>query len=137
MFFVAFIAWPLIENDEVSHANFFQRKQNLVNQVGAKVVAATHGLKTLKEAVDSAFGKYLEDPESSLFCIGSVVGPHPFPMMVSDFQRVVGIEAREQFLDMTGKLPDNVVACVGGGSNAIGLFSAFLDDMLMFLPVLN
>lgn len=96
--------------------------------LGAKVVPVSHGLKTLKEAVDSAFTKYLEDPVTTLYCIGSVVGPHPFPMMVRDFQRVVGIEAREQFYDMTGELPDNVVACVGGGSNAMGLFSAFLDD---------
>jgi tryptophan synthase beta chain len=63
-----------------------------------------------------------------MYCIGSVVGPHPFPMMVRDFQRVVGIEAREQFMDMTGELPDNVTACVGGGSNAMGIFSGFLDD---------
>ncbi len=96
--------------------------------LGATVVPVTHGLKTLKEAVDSAFNKYLEDPENSIYCIGSVVGPHPFPMLVRDFQRVVGIEAKEQFLDMTGELPDKIVACVGGGSNAIGLFSAFLDD---------
>ncbi|WP_150452212.1 tryptophan synthase subunit beta [Arenibacter lacus] len=96
--------------------------------LGATIVPATHGLKTLKEAVDSAFEAYLKDPENTIYCIGSVVGPHPFPMMVRDFQRVVGIEAREQFLDMTGELPDNVVACVGGGSNAIGLFSAFLND---------
>ncbi|MBQ4915340.1 tryptophan synthase subunit beta [Maribacter sp. MMG018] len=96
--------------------------------LGAKVIPATHGLKTLKEAVDSAFEAYLKDPENTIYCIGSVVGPHPFPMMVRDFQRVVGIEAREQFMDMTGELPDNVVACVGGGSNAIGIFSAFLDD---------
>lgn len=96
--------------------------------LGAKVIPATHGLKTLKEAVDSAFEAYLKDPENSIYCIGSVVGPHPFPMMVRDFQRVVGIEAREQFMDMTGELPDSVVACVGGGSNAIGIFSAFLDD---------
>ena len=96
--------------------------------LGATVVPVSHGLKTLKEAVDSAFTKYLEDPVNTIYCIGSVVGPHPFPMMVRDFQRVVGIEAREQFLDMTGELPDKVVACVGGGSNAIGLFSAFLDD---------
>ncbi|OWW25488.1 tryptophan synthase subunit beta [Zobellia sp. OII3] len=96
--------------------------------LGAEVVPATHGLKTLKEAVDSAFEAYLKDPENTIYCIGSVVGPHPFPMMVRDFQRVVGIEAREQFMDMTGELPDHVVACVGGGSNAIGIFSAFLED---------
>ena len=96
--------------------------------LGAKVVPVSHGLKTLKEAVDSAFDAYVLDPEKSLYCIGSVVGPHPFPMMVRDFQRVVGVEAREQFMEMTGELPDKVVACVGGGSNAMGLFSAFLDD---------
>ncbi|MDC0584108.1 tryptophan synthase subunit beta [Bacteroidales bacterium] len=96
--------------------------------LGATVVPVSHGLKTLKEAVDSAFEAYLKDPVNTIYCIGSVVGPHPFPMMVRDFQRVVGIEAREQFLEMTGELPDNVVACVGGGSNAIGIFSAFLDD---------
>lgn len=96
--------------------------------LGAKVVPVTHGLKTLKEAVDSAFEAYLKDPENTIYCIGSVVGPHPFPMMVRDFQRVVGIESKEQFFEMTGELPDNVVACVGGGSNAIGIFSAFLDD---------
>lgn len=96
--------------------------------LGAKVVPVSHGLKTLKEAVDSAFQAYLQDPINTIYCIGSVVGPHPFPMMVRDFQRVVGIEAREQFYEMTGELPDNVVACVGGGSNAMGLFSAFLDD---------
>jgi len=96
--------------------------------LGAKVVPVSHGLKTLKEAVDSAFQAYLQDPINTIYCIGSVVGPHPFPMMVRDFQRVVGIEAREQFYKMTGELPDNVVACVGGGSNAMGLFSAFLND---------
>src|SRR5574344_3095691 len=96
--------------------------------LGAKLVPVTHGLKTLKEAVDSAFDAYLVDPMTSIYCIGSVVGPHPFPMMVREFQRVVGIEAREQFLEMTGELPDAVTACVGGGSNAIGMFSAFLDD---------
>lgn len=96
--------------------------------LGAKVVPVSHGLKTLKEAVDSAFEAYLKDPENSIYCIGSVVGPHPFPMMVRDFQRVVGIEAREQFFDMTGELPDKVVACVGGGSNAMGIFTAFLED---------
>lgn len=96
--------------------------------LGATVVPVTHGLKTLKEAVDSAFQAYLKDPETTIYCIGSVVGPHPFPMMVRDFQRVVGIEAREQFQEMTGELPDSIVACVGGGSNAMGIFSAFLAD---------
>ena len=96
--------------------------------LGAKVVPVTHGLKTLKEAVDSAFEAYLKDPENSIYCIGSVVGPHPFPMMVRDFQHVIGVEAREQFLEMTGELPDEVTACVGGGSNAMGMFSGFLDD---------
>jgi tryptophan synthase beta chain len=96
--------------------------------LGATVVPVSHGLKTLKEAVDSAFQAYLQDPVNTIYCIGSVVGPHPFPMMVRDFQRVVGIEAREQFLEMTGELPDKVIACVGGGSNAMGIFSAFLED---------
>ena len=96
--------------------------------LGAKVVSVEHGLKTLKEAVDSAFEAYLADYENSIYCIGSVVGPHPFPMMVRDFQKVVGIEAREQFVEMTGNLPDAITACVGGGSNAMGLFSGFLKD---------
>ena len=96
--------------------------------LGAKVVPATHGLKTLKEAVDSAFEAYLADTENSIYCIGSVVGPHPFPMMVRDFQSVIGFESREQFLEHENRLPDNVVACVGGGSNAMGLFSGFIDD---------
>ncbi|NLC28386.1 MAG: tryptophan synthase subunit beta [Campylobacteraceae bacterium] len=96
--------------------------------LGAKVVPVSFGQKTLKEAVDSAFDAYLKDPENSIYAIGSVVGPHPFPLMVRDFQSVVGIEAREQFQEMTGNLPDNLVACVGGGSNAMGLFSAFIED---------
>ena len=96
--------------------------------LGAKVVPAMHGLKTLKEAVDSAFEAYLADTDNSIYCIGSVVGPHPFPMMVRDFQSVIGLESREQFLEHEPKLPDNVVACVGGGSNAMGIFSGFIDD---------
>jgi len=96
--------------------------------LGAKVVPATHGLKTLKEAVDSAFDEYVKTYDESIYCIGSVVGPHPFPMMVRDFQSVVGFEAKEQFLEHEENLPDAIVACVGGGSNAIGIFSAFLDD---------
>ncbi len=96
--------------------------------LGATVVPVSRGLKTLKEAVDSAFEAYMVDPISSIYCIGSVVGPHPFPMMVREFQRVVGIEAKEQFFEMTGEQPDNVMACVGGGSNAMGIFSAYIDD---------
>ena len=96
--------------------------------LGARVIEVNDGLKTLKEAVDAAFAAYLKEYKDSLYAIGSVVGPHPFPMMVRDFQSVVGIEAREQFLDMTGELPDAVVACVGGGSNAMGIFSGFLND---------
>lgn len=96
--------------------------------LGAKVVPAAHGLKTLKEAVDSAFEAYTREYRDAIYCIGSALGPHPFPRMVRDFQMVVGAEAREQFIDMTGYLPDAVVAAVGGGSNAIGMFEAFLDD---------
>jgi tryptophan synthase beta subunit len=96
--------------------------------LGAKVVPVSHGLKTLKEAVDSAFDAYMKEYKDAIYCIGSVVGPHPFPMMVRDFQKVVGDEAREQFLEMTGNLPDAIVAAVGGGSNAMGIFSAFLND---------
>jgi len=96
--------------------------------LGADVYPVSEGLGTLKEAVDAAFNAYMGDPVNQFYAIGSVVGPDPFPMMVRDFQQVVGIEAREQFAALTGKLPDNLVACVGGGSNAIGLFTAFLDD---------
>ncbi len=96
--------------------------------LGAKIVEVKHGLQTLKEAVDSAFEAYKNDYKNSIYCIGSVVGPHPFPVMVRDFQSVIGIEAREQFLEMTGELPDNVVACVGGGSNSMGMFAGFLND---------
>ena len=96
--------------------------------LGANVVEVTHGLATLKEAVDAAFEAYSKEYKDAIYCIGSVLGPHPFPMMVRDFQSVIGVEAREQFISMTGELPDAVVACVGGGSNAMGLFSGFLND---------
>ena len=96
--------------------------------LGANVVEVTDGLATLKEAVDAAFAAYSKEYKDCIYCIGSVVGPHPFPLMVRDFQSVVGIEAREQFVGMTGELPDAVVACVGGGSNAMGMFSGFLND---------
>jgi len=96
--------------------------------LGANVVEVTEGLATLKEAVDAAFEAYSKEYKDAIYCIGSVVGPHPFPMMVRDFQSVVGFEAREQFIEMTGELPDAVVACVGGGSNAAGMFAGFLND---------
>ncbi|PKM72455.1 MAG: tryptophan synthase subunit beta [Firmicutes bacterium HGW-Firmicutes-16] len=99
-----------------------------MRMLGARVIPVSHGLKTLKEAVDAAFEGYMHEYKDAIYCIGSVVGPHPFPMMVRDFQSVVGFEARDQFLSMTGNLPDALCACVGGGSNAIGLFSAFLAD---------
>lgn len=96
--------------------------------LGAEVVEVKEGAQTLKEAVDSAFESYAKQYKDAIYCIGSVVGPHPFPKMVRDFQMVVGQEAREQFQDLTGLLPDAIVACVGGGSNAAGLFIPFLND---------
>lgn len=96
--------------------------------LGCDLIPVTRGTATLKDAVDSAFEEYLKDPVNSIYAIGSVVGPHPFPMMVRDFQQIVGEEAREQFLQREGCLPTRIAACVGGGSNAIGLFTAFLDD---------
>ncbi len=96
--------------------------------LGTKIVPVSAGAGTLKEAVDSAFEAYLNDLENSMFAIGSVVGPAPYPEMVGYFQSVIGHEAREQFLQATGTLPDKVVACIGGGSNALGLFSGFMGD---------
>ncbi len=96
--------------------------------LGANVISVKSGSRTLKEAVDEAFSAYMSEYETAIYAIGSVVGPHPFPMIVEHFQSVIGREAREQFLDLTGTLPDFAVACVGGGSNAIGLFNGFLDD---------
>ncbi|MBE5798171.1 MAG: pyridoxal-phosphate dependent enzyme, partial [Clostridiales bacterium] len=96
--------------------------------LGARVVPVSHGLKTLKEAVDAAFEAYAREYKDAIYCIGSCLGPHPFPMMVRDFQMVVGQEMREQFKDMMGHEPDVVCACVGGGSNSLGTFVPFLDS---------
>ena len=96
--------------------------------LGANVVPVTHGLKTLKEAVDAAFEAYAREYKDAIYCIGSCLGPHPFPMMVRDFQMVVGQEMRDQFKEMTGLEPDVVCACVGGGSNSLGTFVPFLDS---------
>ena len=106
-----------------------------MKMLGAKVVTVDGGGRCLKDAVDSAFGEYMKNYKDVFFGIGSVVGPHPYPMMVRDFQSIVGKEAREQILEQAGRLPDYLVACVGGGSNAIGLFHAFLDDEVKMIGV--
>ncbi len=108
---------------EKQHPNVVRMKM-----LGANVIPVTHGLKTLKEAVDAAFDAYLKEYKTAIYCIGSALGPHPFPKVVRDFQSVIGIEAREQFLEMTGIMPDAICACVGGGSNSLGLFTPFLAD---------
>lgn len=102
--------------------------------LGARVVPATTGQSALKEASDSAFNAYVEQHADALYAIGSAIGPHPFPMIVRDFQAVVGLEAREQFLSLAhGCLPEHVVACVAGGSNAMGMYSGFIDDTEVLL----
>lgn len=103
--------------------------------LGARVIPVTHGLKTLKEAVDAAFDAYLKEYKDAIYCIGTAAGPHPFPKMVRDFQTIIGIEAREQFMEMTGLFPDVVCACVGGGSNSIGMFVPFLADPVEIVGV--
>ena len=103
--------------------------------LGAEVVPVKEGLRTLKEAVDAAFRDYVENYKDTIYCIGSALGPHPFPMMVRDFQMVVGAEAREQFQEMMGFLPDVVTASVGGGSNSIGMFIPFLNDPVEIVGV--
>ena len=103
--------------------------------LGAKIVPVYEGTQTLKEAVDSAFDSYVKEHKTAFYCMGSTVGPHPFPLMVRDFQEIIGKEAREQFLEMTGELPDVVTACVGGGSNSIGTFEAFLNDPVKIVGV--
>ncbi len=103
--------------------------------LGTKVVSVTDGQQTLKEAVDAAFADYMQNYKETIYCIGSAVGPHPFPMMVRDFQYVVGEEAREQFKEMTGFLPDVITACVGGGSNSIGFFLPFINDPVEIVGV--
>ncbi|HUD79407.1 MAG TPA: tryptophan synthase subunit beta [Streptosporangiaceae bacterium] len=99
-----------------------------MQMLGAEVVPVTTGSRTLKDAMNEAFRNWVSTVEYTHYCIGSVGGPHPFPMMVRDFQRIIGVEAREQMLQAVGRLPDAVLACVGGGSNAIGVFHAFIPD---------
>jgi tryptophan synthase beta chain len=96
--------------------------------LGAEVVAVTSGSQTLKDAINEALRDWVATVQATHYCIGSVMGPHPFPMLVRDFQRIIGVEAREQVRALTGRLPDAVVACVGGGSNAMGIFHPFIPD---------
>ncbi len=96
--------------------------------LGARVIPVTCGSRTLKDAINEAMRDWVTHVETTYYCIGSVMGPHPYPTLVRDFQRVIGIEARRQILEQAGRLPDVLVACVGGGSNAMGLFHPFLDD---------
>ncbi len=95
---------------------------------GATVIAVTEGAQTLKEAVNAALREWSGTYQDTHYVLGSVVGPHPYPLMVREFQRIIGVETRRQILEKTGKLPNKVIACVGGGSNAIGIFTPFIDD---------
>lgn len=97
--------------------------------LGAEVVPVTSGSRTLKDAINEAMRDWVTNVETTHYLLGTVAGPHPFPTMVRDFHRIIGVEARAQVLELTGKLPDAVLACVGGGSNAIGIFHPFIDDL--------
>src|SRR5216683_2023459 len=99
-----------------------------MRMLGAEVVPVATGSRTLKDAINEAFRDWVTTVDTTHYCIGSVMGPHPYPVMVRDFQRVIGVEARAQVLAAAGRLPDAVIACVGGGSNAIGVFHAFIPD---------
>ncbi|MFY8197130.1 MAG: tryptophan synthase subunit beta [Candidatus Planktophila sp.] len=101
--------------------------------LGAQVVPVTSGSRTLKDAINEAMRDWVTNVESTHYLLGTVAGPHPFPTMVRDFHRIIGVEARAQVLELTGKLPDAVLACVGGGSNAIGIFHPFIDDVSVAL----
>lgn len=111
------------EDTKRQELNVFRMKM-----LGAEVVPVTKGQKTLSDAVDAALADLTENYRDTFYLVGSAVGPHPYPMMVRDFQSVIGKEARRQILEHEGRLPDYAVACVGGGSNAIGLFSGFVND---------
>jgi len=97
--------------------------------LGAEVVPVSSGSKTLKDALNEAMRDWVTNVDNTFYCIGTVAGPHPYPMMVRDFQAIIGYEAKEQCIEQTGRLPDALIACVGGGSNAIGLFHEFLPDL--------
>jgi tryptophan synthase beta chain len=113
------------------------RRQSLnvfrMKLLGARVIEVTSGSKTLKDATNEAMRDWMGSVGNTHYIIGSVVGPHPFPMIVRDFQKIIGEEARDQILEMEGQLPDCVVACVGGGSNAAGIFYPFVQDQTVQL----
>ena len=96
--------------------------------LGAEVIPVTSGRGTLKDAMNEAMRDWVTNVHNTFYCIGTVAGPHPYPAMVRDFQSIIGREAKEQLMEAEGKLPDTIIACIGGGSNAMGLFHAFLDD---------
>src|SRR5207245_10580752 len=108
------------------------RRQRLnvfkMRALGSEVVAVTSGSRTLRDAINEALRDWMATVENTHYIIGSVVGPHPFPLIVRDFQSVIGRETRQQCLEQIGKLPEAVVACVGGGSNAAGRFAPFIGD---------
>jgi tryptophan synthase beta chain len=99
-----------------------------MKMLGAEIVPVQSGTKTLKDAMNEALRDWVTNVADTFYCIGTVAGPHPYPAMVRDFQSVIGRETREQMMEREGRLPDSLVACIGGGSNAIGLFHPFLDD---------
>ncbi len=103
--------------------------------LGAKVVPVTSGSRTLKDAMNEAIRHWVTHVDTTFYIIGSVAGPHPYPAMVRDFQSIIGRETREQMLEREGRLPDTLVACIGGGSNAMGIFTAFLDDPVKLVAV--
>jgi tryptophan synthase beta chain len=108
---------------ERQKANVFR-----MHMLGAKVVPVESGAKTLKDAMNEALRDWVSNVEATFYCIGTIAGPHPYPMMVRDFQSIIGRETREQMQQAEGRLPDSLIACIGGGSNAMGLFHPFLDD---------
>ncbi|WP_417900016.1 tryptophan synthase subunit beta [Bacillus haimaensis] len=118
------------EDIERQSLNVFRMKL-----LGAEVIPATSGNKTLKDATNEAIRYWVQHCEDHFYMIGSVVGPHPYPYMVREFQKVIGEEARRQFLEREGRLPDKVIACVGGGSNAIGMFAPFIEDDVKLIGV--
>jgi tryptophan synthase beta chain len=99
-----------------------------MEMLGAKVIPVQSGSRTLKDAMNDALRDWVTNVETTFYCIGTVAGPHPYPMMVRDFQSIIGNETRQQMQEVEGRLPDSLIACIGGGSNAMGLFHPFLDD---------